>query len=334
MLREVVMLSGCDERRAETLHREAIVVVMHDHGPVVSQVPLMVAGGVTGMVLKTDIDIDVAVPIAESRLRYEGFTVSASEALVSSLAEIEASEDAVLALCPSDIVAAREQGKAAVILGNEGGKLLEEDLALLADFYQRGLREMQLAWQVPNQLCTRQEGQGLTEFGKEVVREMNRLGMVIDGAHLPPPAFADLLELSAHPIVVSHGAVGQEQPEEQHRAMAEKGGVLGVHFFWHFVKKEGKVGIDLGDLLDQIDHAVEYLGIDHVGLGVDFFPTTGNWRPFFEGPLRGHAEWAVPDLSHLPKVTEGLVSRGYSDRDILKILGGNFLRLWEVVHQG
>jgi len=325
------MLSENDRARADALHREAIVVVMHDHGPVETLVPRMVAGGVTGVVLKTDIDIDVAVPIAESRLRYEGFTASASKALESALAEIEASEDATLALSAPDLVAAREEGKAAIILGNEGGKLLEGDLDRLAAFHGRGLREMQLAWQVPNQLCTRQEGQGLTEFGKEVVREMNRLGMIIDGSHLPPPAFADLLELSAHPFVVSHGVVGQEQPEEQHQAMAEKGGVLGIHFFWHFVKKEGKDGIDLGDLLDQIDYAVGSLGIDHVGLGVDFFPTTGKWSPFIEGPLRGHAEWAVPDLSHLPKVTEGLVTRGYADRDILKILGGNFLRLWEAV---
>lgn len=317
--------------KSEELHRDATVLIMHDHGPVASQVPLLAAGGVTGMVLKTDIDFEIGVPVGESVRKHEGFTASAMRALECALTEIEASEDASLALSASDIVTAKQEGKVAVVLGNEGGKLLEGDLARLGTFYERGLREMQLAWQLPNQLCTRQEGQGLTSFGKDVVREMNRLGMIIDASHLPPLAFADVLALSSHPFVVSHGALGKEQPAEQHKAMAEKGGLLGVHFFWEFVQKEGKPHIALGDLLDQIELAVASLGIDHVALGVDYFPTTGKWATFVGSALGGRAEWVLPDASHMPEVTMGLVSRGYSDDNIRKILGENFLRLCEVV---
>ena len=113
--------------------------------------------------------------------------------------------------------------------------------------------------------------------------------------------------------------------------MAEKGGILGVHFFWQFVQKEGKAHIELGDLLDQTELAIESLGIDHVGLGVDYFPTTGKWATFVASALGGHAEWVLPDASHMPEVTVGLVSRGYSNDDIRQVLGGNFLRLCEVV---
>jgi len=307
-----------------------MAIVMHDHHPVASEVPLMMAGGVTGIVLKADIDFKLGVPVAESEGGYEGFAASAERALQCALEEIEASEEAMLAVSASDLVAAKEAGKAAIILGNEGGKLLEGDLSRLEAFYEMGLRELQLAWNHKNHLCV-WDGEGLTGFGRDVVREMNRLGMIIDIAHLPADALADVLDLSEHPPVHSHGAAGQQHPIELQKAMAEMGGVLGVHFFHHFIQKEPSAPVGLADLLDQIDYAVEVLGIGQVGLGADFFPTTGGWRPFFEESLGGRAEWGVPDLSHMPDVTLGLVSRGYSDDDIRKILGGNFLRLCEVV---
>jgi len=236
----------------------------------------------------------------------------------------------MLAVSASDLVAAKEAGKTAIMLGNEGGKLLEGDLTRLETFYEMGLRELQLAWNLPNQLCM-WDGEGLTGFGRDVVRELNRLGMIIDIAHLPPDALADVLDLSKRPFVNSHGAAGQQHPVELQQAMVEMGGVLGVHFFHSFLQKQHNAPVGLADLLDQIDYAVEALGIDHVGLGADFFPTTGRWRTFFEKSLGRRAEWGVPDVSHMPDVTIGLVSRGYSADDIRKILGGNFLRLCEVV---
>jgi membrane dipeptidase len=168
---------------------------------------------------------------------------------------------------------------------------------------------------------------GLTDFGKDAVAEMNKLGMIIDVSHLTQQAFQDVLEISHDPFVISHGVAGMEQILGQHKAMAEKGGVLGVHFFYSYLRKEGKKHINLKDLLDKIDYCVENLGIDSVALGADFFPTTGSWVDLQHAQGTFNIEWAIRDVSKMLEVTEGLVTRGYSDGEIQKILGGNFLRV-------
>ena len=287
----------------------------------------MLVGGVTSIVYKLTADVEISGDIQASAKKYDGFTRWALKAMDDALSDINNKEKSVLALTTSDIEAAKKEDKVAIMLGNEGGKLLEGELSLLRMFYRLGLREMQLTWAVPNQICSRRKGEGLSEFGKDVVLEMNRLGMVIDASHIAPMAFTDLLETSRDPIIISHGKIGKEYSVEQQIAMAEKGGVLGVHFYYTYLSKEGKEHIDIEDLLDQIDISVQTLGINHVGLGADFFPSDGLWADLQHAQGTFNIEWAISDVSKIFEVTNGLVRRGYSDYEIEKILGSNFLGL-------
>ncbi len=331
MSKRKIPFSDNEVDKAVELHEKSIVFIMHDHYPLREEIPRMIAGGVTGIVLKLTVDVEISGDIEASAKRFEGFTRMGLKAMDSAYSYIEENGNAILALKASDMEKAKKENKAAVVFGNEGGKLLEGEIASLRMFYRLGLRDMQLTWAVPNQLCRGWEADGLTGFGVDVVREMNRLGIIIDASHLPQSAFTDLLETSKDPFIVSHGVAGREQPLDQHIAMAEMGGLLGVHFYYSYLHKKGKEHIDLEDLLDKIDFSVENLGIDHVGLGADFFPSVGAWADLQHAQGTCNIEWAVSDVSRMLEVTKGLVARGFSDNEVRKILGENYLRIYRRV---
>ena len=163
--------------------------------------------------------------------------------------------------------------------------ILEGELNLLKIFYSLGLRELQLTWAFENQLAN---SNGLTDFGMDVVREMNRLGIMIDLTHIPQKAFDAVLSLTKHPVMISHcavGAVSADLSDEQIKAVAQNGGVLGLHFYWTYMAKrfpDGRIAdnISVSDLVDHIDYIADLVGIDYVGLGADFFPTHGEWAEF------------------------------------------------------
>ncbi len=216
-------------------------------------------------------------------------------------------------------------GKIAVFLGIEGGHAIEDSLETLRQFHGEGVRIMTLTWMTNTNWAdasgdTPVHG-GLTEFGVQVVREMNRLGMVVDISHVSDDTFYDTLKVSSKPVVASHSCVRslhdhhRNMTDEMLRALAQNGGVIGLNFFPDYLAPRG-APVTVETLVDHIDHAVRVAGIDHVGLGSDF-----DGVPAL--PL------GIEDVSDLPAITEVLMARSYTRDDIEKILGGNLLRVFK-----
>jgi membrane dipeptidase len=158
---------------------------------------------------------------------------------------------------------------------------------------------------------------------------------IIDLTHIPKKAFDDVLSLTKHPVIISHcavGAVSADLSDEQIKAVAQNGGILGLHFYWTYMAKrslDGKIAdkINVSDLVDHIDYITDLVGIDYVGLGADFFPTHGEWAEFQKAQGTHNIKWIIEDKSNMFDVTQELVLRGYSEIDIQKILGLNFMRI-------
>jgi membrane dipeptidase len=274
--------------------------------------------------------------------------------------------DLMIAVSVADIRRAKRQGKIAALMGIEGGHAIEDSLATLREFYRLGVRYMTLTWNNTNNWADAGRGEkkhnGLSEFGKEVVREMNRLGMLIDVSHVSDKTMSDALDVSKAPIIASHSSaralsdVPRNVPDDLLKRIAKNGGVVQVNFYSVFVDaktvtpqseerdkrlKAQQDAIDkkykddperraeesdkleaanplqplpISKLIDHIDHIVKVAGIDHVGIGADF--DGANDMP--EG---------AQDVSMLPNITYELLKRGYSERDIRKILGENLLRV-------
>ena len=275
--------------------------------------------------------------------------------------------DLMIATSVADIRRAKQQKKIAALMGIEGGHAIENSLPTLREFYRLGVRYMTLTWNNTNDWADAGRGEkkhnGLSEFGKEVVAEMNRLGMLIDVSHVADKTMSDALDVSKAPIIASHSSaraisnVPRNIPDELLKRIAEKGGVVQVNFYSGFVdtatvtpqsaEREARLKaqqdainekfkddperlgeesdkleaanplppLPISKLIDHIDHIVKVAGIDHVGLGADF--DGANDMP--EG---------AQDVSMLPNITYELLKRGYSEQDIRKILGENFLRVF------
>jgi membrane dipeptidase len=273
--------------------------------------------------------------------------------------------DLMFATSVADIRRAKRQGKIAALMGIEGGHAIEDSLAALREFYRLGVRYMTLTWNNTNNWADAGRGEkkhnGLSEFGKEVVREMNRLGMLVDVSHVSDKTMSDALDVSKAPVIASHSSaralsdVPRNIPDDLLKRIAKNGGVVHVNFYTVFVDtktvspqsaerdKRLKAQQDainekykddperraeesdkleaanplpplpISKLIDHIDHIVKVAGIDHVGIGADF--DGANDMP--EG---------AQDVSMLPNITYELLKRGYSERDIRKILGENLLR--------
>lgn len=273
--------------------------------------------------------------------------------------------DLLIATSVADIRRAKRQRKIAALMGIEGGHAIEDSLAALRKFYRLGVRYMTLTWNNTNNWADAGRGEkkhnGLSEFGKEVVREMNRLGMLVDVSHVSDETMSDALDVSKAPIIASHSSaralsdVSRNIPDDLLKRIAKNGGVVHVNFYTPFVdtktvspqsaeraarlkaqqdainekyktdperraEESDKLeaanplpALPISKLIDHIDHIVKVAGIDHVGIGADF--DGANDMP--EG---------AQDVSMLPNITYELLKRGYSERDIRKILGENFLR--------
>jgi membrane dipeptidase len=329
---EAKQLSELEEKRAISLHEQSIVILMHDHLPITDDITKMQAGGVTAKVYNLICDVKISGDFRASANQYEGWAKRALVQIDQAITEIEADNNVLLALTAGDIEKAKREGKIAILFGSEGGKLLEGELSLLRNFYRLGLRELQLTWAFENQIAN---SKGLTDFGKDVVKEMNRLGIIIDLTHIPQRAFDDVLALTKHPVIISHcaaKAVSADLSDEQIKAIAQNGGVLGLHFYSTYMAKrfpplaKGEE-IGVSDLVDHIDYIANLVGIDHIGLGADFFPIYGEWAEFQKAQGTYNIKWVIEDKSGMPDVTRELVFRGYSDSEIQKILGLNFLRI-------
>lgn len=220
----------------------------------------------------------------------------------------------------ADIIDTRLRGKIGALLTVEGGEALGGSLAVLRNLYRLGVRVLTLTWNHRNELgdgVMEDVDRGLTPFGREVVEEMNRLGMLIDVSHLGPVGVRDVLRLTEKPVVASHSNCYQLCPhprnlsDEQIRGIAEAGGVIGATFVPDFVDPEVP---SLERLLDHIDHMVRVGGIACVGIGSDF--------DGFTGVLNG-----LEDAGEMINLIAGLLERGYKENEVEMILGGNLLRV-------
>ncbi|HER25465.1 MAG TPA: membrane dipeptidase [Candidatus Atribacteria bacterium] len=218
-------------------------------------------------------------------------------------------------------------GKIAAILSIEGGEALEGDLGVLRAFHRLGVRLLTLTWNQRNQIADgiseSRTGGGLTEFGLNVIDEMNKLKMLIDVSHLSENGFWDVIKNSKMPIVASHSNCYALCPhlrnlkDEQIKVLAENGGVIGITFVPNFLTQE-KRRTTLQDVVKHINYLVEKVGIDYVGLGSDFDGT-------------GDLPLGLEGADKIPNLTEELLNQGYKGREIKKILGGNFLRVFKEV---
>lgn len=233
-----------------------------------------------------------------------------------------------VATTSADVLAANAAGAVACILGLEGAEPLEGDLALLRVFHRLGVRLVTLAWSRRNLAGDgvgdpRTTTAGLTSFGVSLVREMDRLGIMVDVSHLNEAGFWDALEVGANPVVASHSnAFGlcphpRNLTDEQLRAVAAKRGVVGVTLCPPFLKSEGTPTIE--DVAEHVLHIAAVAGIEYVGLGSDY-------DGFTAPPPAG-----LEDASRIWSLCEALAKRGLSEADIRKVMGDNFLRVFAQV---
>ncbi len=316
---------------AEKVHRSSIVAVTHDHRPIGEDLPQMLAGGVTSKIYQITVDVDIDAGVAASINRPDLWLHQAVCSMDEALRDIDAHRDAaLLARTAADVERAKREGKVAILIGTEGTRWLEGRLEPLRLFHRLGLRELQLAWAFPNQVVP--DGK-LSDFGRSVVAECNKLGVIVDLTHLPEAAFHQVVEASRKPVIVSHGSargVTVDLDDSQLKGLASTGGLIGIHFYVTYLLDNTSIE----GVCRQVDYVKNLVGIDHVGLGIDFFPSHGAWRKLQEDQKAFDIRWAVPDMSHMPRVTEALLQRGYSETDVQKVLGLNVMRVFREVFGG
>jgi len=284
----------------------------------------------------------------------------------------EHNDIAEVAISPEDIVRLEKEGKRAIYIGMENGFPLGKDIKRVEEFYNKGVRYITLCHSSNNDVCDSStdkkgaEHNGLSDFGKEVVKEMNRLGMMIDVSHISDKSFYDVIDLSKVPVIASHSSVraiahhNRNMTDDMIRALAAKGGVIQIcllddyvkdpdtttvryraekelrnkyYTHWDNLSNEEKAAArkeirsldekypkeipSVADYVDHIDHVKDLVGIDYVGIGSDF---DGG------GGLKDCA-----DVSEFPRITEEMLKRGYTEEEIDKVWGGNFLRVFNEV---
>ena len=369
--------------RAKQLHDRAIVIDTHADTPqrlffdktfdiAVRQkngnidIPRMREGGLDGLFFSIWVPSDVTGPPAVKR----------AMDLIDATREAARlhPDQLVLATTAADVRRAAAEHKIAALMGMEGGHMIDDDMRLLRLYAALGVRYMTLTHFKNNNWADSSTDKpahnGLTAFGKDVVREMNRLGMMVDISHVADKTFFDVLALTRAPVIASHSSSRvianhpRNMTDDMIRALAKNGGVMMINYHAAFLSEEFRVASEKqsGDvvaemaalskkcggnescttlegerldheamakgtlpkvgwdkIIEHIDHAVKVAGADHVGLGSDFDGATM--------PL------GMEDASKLPKITDALLRKGYSDADVEKILGGNLLRVMEQVEK-
>jgi len=282
----------------------------------------------------------------------------------------------VLATTAEEVRAAKKHGKIAALMGVEGGHMIASDLGVLRSYAALGVRYMTLTHSGNDEWADSSTDKpvhnGLTDFGKDVVREMNRLGVIVDISHVSDKTFYDALAVSKAPMFASHSScraicdAPRNMTDQMIKVLAAKGGVIQINYHVGFLSQEfrdaekkdpsinegisvelkkrcpdesnegcqliqgdkitreyvaaGKLPkVDYAKIIEHIDHAVKLVGADHVGLGSDF---DGANMPY-----------GMEDATMIPKVTEALLQKGYSESDIRKILGENTLRVMSEVER-
>jgi membrane dipeptidase len=248
-----------------------------------------------------------------------------------------------MTLCRSlaDINAARAGGRIGLLLSLEGADPLQSDLNLLRIFYDLGVRGLGLTWSRRNYAAdgcaftpeAEARPCGLTDFGRALVRKAEALGMLVDVSHMNEAGFWDVMQAATKPVIASHSNcraladTPRNLTDDQIKALAGGGGVMGMNAISAFVGDTSrKRGAE--DLLDHVDHIAKLAGIDHVGLGLDF---CSGFKDYLSLPHALDTYDVLPGHHRLKDFTAGMVQRGYGDEDILKVLGGNFMRVYEQI---
>ena len=241
---------------------------------------------------------------------------------------VQANADYIaLARTPGDLYENKRHGRKSIMLGIENGLALGGELKNVEHFAERGVVYITLCHNGDNDLCDSCRGcnthDGVSRFGEQVIREMNRLGLMVDLSHAGDKSFYDALDISQTPIVCSHSSCRalcdhpRNLTDDQMRRLAAAGGVMQITLYNGFLVKDGEATVL--DAIAHLEHAIRIMGIDHVGLGTDFDG---------DGGISG-----LRDSSELINFTRQLLARRYSERDIQKIWGGNFLRVMTQVQK-
>jgi membrane dipeptidase len=371
------------QSRAATVHDRAIVIDTHAdttqrmifdprfdigerHSDGNIDIPRMKDGGMDGLFFSIWVPSDVTGPIAVKRA-YDQIDAVREAARTHP-------DELVLATTAADVRRAAAEKKIAALMGVEGGHMIDDDLRQLRNFAALGVRYLTLTHFKNNNWADSSTDKpahnGLTAFGKDVVRELNRLGVMVDISHVADKTFYDALAVTTAPVIASHSSCRaltnhpRNMSDDMLRALARNGGVVMINYHAAFISEEFRVASEKknGDVVSSmaamskrcggneacttmeseridheamqkgllpkvsweqiiahIDHAVKVAGVDHVGLGSDF---DGATMPI-----------GLEDVTKLPKITEALLQKGYSDQDVEKILGGNILRVMEAVER-
>ncbi len=249
-----------------------------------------------------------------------------------------------------DIHRAKEEGKTGIIFGFQNTSPIEDDLDRLAVFRELGVRVIQLTYMERNYVgdgCLERTDCGLSRFGLEVIEEMNRLGILIDLSHVGYRTVMEAIEVSKKPVAFTHANPRglcdhpRNKTDEQIKALARKGGVVGANAFPPFLSAGSKA--TMKDFMDAVDYLVKLVGTDHVSIGTDF--TEGQPRTFFDYILKGKSKKelsmdveypivnpeGIRSSADFPNITRALLARGYSESDTKKIMGENLVQLFKEV---
>ena len=374
------------EERATRIHRQAIIVDGHNDIPSVllasnhdlgtrsvrthTDLARMKTGGITAEFFSIYVEGDLA---DKPTVQGGGALRRAIDLVDVTYRQVERHPaELLLATTAADIRRAKREGKVAVLMGVEGGHAIENSLFALRTLYRLGARYMTLTHTNTNEWADSAgfsgppvvRHHGLSPFGEEIVREMQRIGMLVDVSHVADDTFWSVMKVAKTPVIASHASARaiadhrRNVNDDMLRALAKNGGIAMVNFWSMFLSQEyglsarkwfEKNGKAFGELrgrlrddplafrealeklraqgepmpkvpfsvlIDHIDHMVKIAGVDHVGLGSDF----DGVDDLPEG---------LTGIDGLPRITLELVKRGYKDEDVLKILGGNFLRVLE-----
>ena len=249
----------------------------------------------------------------------------------------ERSETCVLAESVEEVLQAKREGKLAVGFHFQGTAPFEDNLAWVDVAYKLGVRHALMAYNEKNRVgcgCHVSEDTGLTDFGRELIGEMNRVGMIVDCAHTGYRTTMETIEASRSPVIISHTNVRVlcDHPrcvwDDQIQACAAKGGVMGMTGLAGFL---GDGGATPERIVDHIDHVANLVGPEHVGLGLDYVYDIETFETFVAAmperypPESGYRDLRQVELEEVPRTTEELLRRGYGEREIRGILGENWL---------
>ena len=356
VLQQPIILDGHIDTPQRMLDMKADITARLSDGHI--DVPRMREGGLTAAFFSIWVDARYARGTAFQR---------ALDLIGAVRALADTNRDVELATTAADVRAAVARGHIAALMGVEGGHAIENSLEKLDSLYRLGVRYMTLTWNNGNDWAGSatdpERHGGLTSFGRQVVGRMNQLGMLVDVSHVSDATFRDVLATTTRPVIASHSSCRalahhpRNLSDQQLRAIAQNGGVVGINFYpvfldehfrsqyeemrrrlkpqtdsirAHYRGRPGESAFEVDKfvgqhaesldvptidrLMDHIDHAVQVMGIDHVGLGSDFDGISVLPRP-------------MKDATSLPQLIRALEGRGYSDSDVRKILGENFLRV-------